>query len=259
MKKLLKGLKKKMSYDNFSGFYDSLTLDVNYKKRTEYILSVFEKYDKKPTLLLDLACGTGSFSVEFAKNKISVIGVDKSVGMLNKAREKVQNSGLDVLLLNQSAEQLDLYGTVDGAVCCLDSINHITNYKKIEKAFKKVSLFLEKDRLFVFDVNTLFKHKKILSGKTYTLEEKNVFCVWQNSECSKNGVVDISLDFFSKQPNGTYTRYSEAFSERAYSNEELTVALNKAGFEVLDILADMKFENSKKDEQRVFFVARKVK
>ena len=76
------------NYNNFSPFYDIFTYDVDYKKRTEYLLEIFEKWDKMPTLLLDFACGTGNFSVEFAKKGIDVIGVDKSEGMLAVAMDK---------------------------------------------------------------------------------------------------------------------------------------------------------------------------
>ena len=69
-------------YDEFSRYYDYLTGDVDYKKRTKYLLSLFKRFDKKPSLLLDLACGTGGFSVQFSKAGIDVIGVDISEEML---------------------------------------------------------------------------------------------------------------------------------------------------------------------------------
>ena len=73
-------------YNEFSRYYDYLTGDVDYKKRTKYLLRLFEKFDRKPSLLLDLACGTGGFSVQFSKAGIDVIGVDISEGMLRDAR-----------------------------------------------------------------------------------------------------------------------------------------------------------------------------
>ena len=105
-------------YSNFAAVYDSLMYDVDYKKRTAYLLKLFKKYSKKPTLLLDVACGTGGFSNEFAKQGIEVIGADMSQEMLSVAREKSVQQGHDILYLCQKAEELDLYGTVDGAVCC---------------------------------------------------------------------------------------------------------------------------------------------
>ena len=103
--------------------------------------------------MLDLACGTGNFSNIFSKNGIEVIGVDASEDMLSLAREKSAQKGENILYLCQKAEELDLFGTVDGVVCCMDSLNHITDKKGFEAAIKKVSLFLEKDGLFIFDIN----------------------------------------------------------------------------------------------------------
>ena len=58
------------NYDRFAEVYDRLMEDVDYKTRTDYLLSLFEKHDRRPALLLDLACGTGGFSNEFAKRGI---------------------------------------------------------------------------------------------------------------------------------------------------------------------------------------------
>ena len=154
-------------YDNMSVCYDIFTQDVDYIGNTNFLISLFEKYDRCPTLMLDLACGTGGFSFEFAKKGIEVIGVDRSEGMLSVAMEKLSAGSSNPLFLNQTAEELELYGTVDGAVCMLDSLNHITDINNLKKAFEKVALFLESKRLFIFDLNTPYKHREILSGKSF--------------------------------------------------------------------------------------------
>ncbi len=257
MQSLIKNRGKKM-YTSFAENYDLLMHDVEYKERTEYLLSVFEKYSKKPTLMLDLACGTGSFSNEFAKRGIQVIGVDISPEMLNIAREKSERERQDVLYLCQDAAELDLYGTVDGVVCCMDSINHITDASVLAEAFKKVSLFLEPDCLFVFDVNTPYKHKEILGNNTFVLEEDNVYCVWQNEYIEEEALTEITLDFFRRQDNGLYDKSEQFIEERAYTIKELTKLLEDAGFRVLDIFDDMSFEPLKNDSERAVFIAKKV-
>ena len=92
-----------MSYSNFAAFYDKLQSDVDYAARANVLLNLFEKYDRLPTLLLDMACGTGGFSEQFLKFGIDVIGVDPSPEMLSVAREKLYNNGNSPLLLCQSA------------------------------------------------------------------------------------------------------------------------------------------------------------
>ncbi len=245
------------SYSDFAFVYDSLMQDVDYKSRTEYLLKLFKKYGKKPTLLLDLACGTGGFSNQMALKGIEVIGVDMSEEMLSVARENSYNLGTDVLFLCQKAEELDLYGTIDGAICCMDSLNHITDVKALEKAIGRVSLFLEKDSLFIFDVNTPFKHERVLGNNTFVIEQDGIYCVWQNEYINKNRLTNINLDFFIEQ-NGVYERYSEEFRERAYTVEELTAILTGYDFEIVGILNDMTEQPLDQVCERAIFVARKI-
>lgn len=244
-------------YNDFACIYDELTKNADYEGRTRYMCSLFEKFDRMPTLLLDLACGTGEFSNLFAKRGVSVIGVDVSYDMLSVAREKSAEAETDILYLCQDAAELDLYGTVDGAICCLDSLNHITDYNKFCKALSRVSLFLEKDRLFIFDVNTPYKHKQILGNNTFVLENENVYCVWQNEYYEKNDTVEITLDFFT--PDGdVYYRTSENFCERAYTAGEIQTALNEAGLKIEAVYEEMTQNSPTDTTQRVVYVTRKV-
>ena len=247
-----------MEYSVFSKYYDSLTGNVDYENSAEYICRVFEKYDRIPKLMLDVGCGTGGFSLCFAQCGIDVIGADPCVSMLEIARQKAEEMGLDLLFLNQSGQELDLYGTVDGAVSCLDTVNHVTDKRQLLKFFKKVSLFLEMDRLFIFDANTVYKHEKVLADNCFVFEEEELYCVWQNFYDKKSKITDICLDFFINE-NEKYVRESEAFSERAYTNEELSDLLNKAGFKIIDVLGENSFGKPKQTEERQIFVCRKVK
>ncbi len=246
-----------MEYGVFSLYYDSLTGDVNYESSADFLCRVFEKYDRLPTLLLDVGCGTGGFSLCFAQKGIEVIGADPSVSMLEIAQQKAKEKGLDILFLNQSGQELDLYGTVDGAVACLDTVNHVTEKRELIKFFKKVSLFLEKDRLFVFDANTIYKHQAVLGDNCFVFEKENLYCVWQNFYDKKRKITDICLDFFINESE-SYIREHEEFCERAYSDNELIKMLTKSGFKVLDILGENSFSKPKKNEERQIFVCRKV-
>lgn len=246
-----------MSYNEFAGVYDILMKDAEYKKRTAYITKLFKLHGKAPTLLLDLACGTGGFSSRFAKKGIEVIGVDMSEEMLSIAREKSAEEGTDILYLCQKAEELDLYGTVDGAICCLDSLNHITDKRKLAKAIKNVSLFLEKDSLFIFDVNTEYKHKLILGDNTFVIEQDNIYCVWQNHYIKDKLTTEISLDFFLKDGEN-YTRSFESFKERAYTKQELEQLLQKAGLGIEAVYDDLTLNPPKSESQRIIYVTKKL-
>lgn len=244
-------------YNEFAYNYDALMQDVDYKKRTQYLCSLFKKFDRMPTLMLDLACGTGEFSNRFAQKGVSVIGVDISYDMLSVAREKSAEAGLDVLYLCQDAASLDLYGTVDGAICCLDSLNHITDYNDFCQAIARVSLFLEKDRLFIFDVNTPYKHKEILGNNTFVMDTDDVYCVWQNEFSESDNTVEINLDFFTSSGDA-YLRASECFHERAYTEDEINTALEKAGLRIEAIYEEMTQNSPTDTTQRAVYITRKI-
>ena len=136
-----------MSYDLFAEYYDELMCEVDYPARARYIDGIIRQYKPDANLLVDLACGTGSMTVQFADLGYDVIGVDLSENMLSKAREKSDGS---ILYLCQSMQELDMYGTIDAFVCTLDSLNHIEDREELILALSRVSLFLEPDGVFVF-------------------------------------------------------------------------------------------------------------
>ncbi len=243
-----------MSYNAFADVYDRLMADAEYPRRIAYVEELFHRHDRMPTLLLDLACGTGSFSVAFAQKGVQVVGADPSPEMLWQAQNKALAAGVEVLFLCQAGEELDLYGTVDGAICMLDSINHITNRQALAAALARVALFLEPGRVFIFDVNTPYKHREVLADNTFVLEDEDVFCVWQNT--TEDDVTQIDIDFFCRQED-VYTRQSEQFSERAYSEQELAELLQAAGLETVAVYGDLSFDPPEAHTQRVYYVTRK--
>lgn len=245
-------------YTSLAAYYDILTPDVGYDSRAQYCMDLLGENGVKGGILLDLACGTGSMSIPFAQSGFEVIGVDSSPDMLCEAQGKAYEAGQNILFLCQPMESLDLYGTVDCAVCTLDSLNHVTDPAAVREIFKRVSMFLNPGGLFLFDVNTVYKHEKILGNQTFVFDTDEVYCVWQNQYDEETRTVDIDLDFF--EPDGdSYYRSSEQFSERAYTHEELSEWLKAADLEIIGYYGEMTKQPPKDDEQRVIYLARCVK
>ena len=244
-------------FEAFSSVYDIFTEGVDYKTRADYILSLLKKNGINKGTLLDLACGTGSLTVEFCKKGFEAIAVDLSEDMLLSAREKLASFGDKALILCQDMRQLDLFGTVNAAVCSLDSINHLDNIEDVKTVFNKVSLFTEPGGVFVFDVNTLYKHNSILADNTFVYECEDAFLVWQNSLQENGRSVDIMLDIFTENENGLYERESEDFTETAYSEKEIKEALLQAGFTDIEVFDDLSFDKPTEKSERIYFTAKK--
>ena len=246
------------SYGDFAYYYDSLTENVDYEKRCEYIRDLLAENGIGEGILLDLACGTGTVSLMLSEMGYDVIGVDASEEMLSVAQEKKMESSADVIFLCQRMEELDLFGTINACVSTLDSINHVTNEETVREIFKRVSLFMEDKGIFVFDVNTPYKHREILGDNTFVYDTDEVYCVWQNST-DENLLTKVSLDIFEKDEDDeeTYYRYCEEFSEKAYDLDDITAWLESCKFEVLAIYEEMTKDSVKADTQRAVFVAKK--
>lgn len=246
-------------YSTFARYYDSLTANIDYKKRAEYFHEIIKRYkNTEGTILLDLACGTGSISEEMAKIGYDVIGVDYSDEMLGIALDKKFDSGLNIQYLCQDMRKLDLYGSMDITICALDSINHLNSLADVKKVFKNVALFSEPQGLFIFDINTLYKHRNILANNTFTYETDNVFCVWENTLVEDTDEVKMNLEFFELEENGLYSRTSDSFSEKAYSEESIEELLRECGFELLAKFGDDSFSPPACNSQRIVYAARCV-
>ena len=243
-------------YEFFAEVYDELTGNVDYEKRGRYFHKIMLDNNKKDGILVDLACGTGSLSEYFARLNYDVVGVDCSEDMLAVALEKKMETQSDIIYLNQRMQDLDLFGTVDIVICALDSINHIIDDQEVRDVFKRISLFLNENSLFIFDVNTIYKHQHILDNNTYVYDCENVYCVWQNNNLGHN-IIQIDLDIFEyDKENDVYYREQERFCEKAYSLDDLKISLDEAGFDVVNIYADDSFEQPNDTTQRVVFVAK---
>ena len=146
------------SYSALAASYDELTQDVGYEKRAAFVEKLFLRSHIPVYTVLDLACGTGTMTALLTERGYELIGVDGSEDMLLEAREKAQTlTGVPPLFLHQSMPELDLYGTVEAAICCLDSLNYLTEAREVRETFRRLHLFIAPGGSLVFDVHALGK------------------------------------------------------------------------------------------------------
>ena len=203
--------------------------------------------------MLDLACGTGSLTRLLAKRGYDMIGADASPEMLMQAMQNTMDCSPRPLLINQRMEELDLYGNVDACLCCLDSVNYVTDPDDLAEAFRRVHLFLNPDGLFVFDINTPAKFSRI-DGESYVREDDGVFCVWQAAV--EDGLCAYQFDIF-EQDGDSWSRAQETHEERVYEPQQLVRMLEEAGFTEIKTYGDQSFAPVKGEEDRIYFTARK--
>lgn len=245
-----------MTYGFLASSYDALTHDVDYEGVLDYLERQFRRAKCPVRTVLDLACGTGSLTWLLARRGYETIGVDLSAEMLAQARDK-QPPGVAVapLFLQQSMDKLDLYGTVDACVCCLDSVNYVTRPALLERAFCRVRTFLTPGGVFLFDVRTP-EALAAMDGQVFLDETEDAYCVWRGEFSQKRRVCTYSMDIFRREGQ-TWRRGSEEHREYAYTLDELTDMLRRAGFAQISCYSGRSRRRPRPGDDRVWFFARK--
>jgi SAM-dependent methyltransferase len=240
-------------YGAFAKLYDLFMAGTDYVGWVDYIQRIFEKNGVQPELLLDLGCGTGKAARMLAEKGYDVIGVDNSAEMLSIAK------GLDPesLYIMQDIRSLELYGTVGAVISLCDVMNYLLTPRELFRVFSLVYNYLDPGGLFVFDINSLYKYRKVLRNGTFTRQTGDAAFIWENRYYAGERVNEYRLTFFEKQDGGLYRRFRERHLQRAYSVKLLRRLLERAGLTVSGVYGEKTFSPPKPDEQRIFFVARK--
>lgn len=244
-------------YSAFAKYYSLLQRNVPYGDIAKLIDGFIKCYSAEEEVVVDLACGTGELTKELADIGYDVYGIDISEEMLMQARER--NSHENITYLRQDMCELDLWGAADVIVCILDSLNHLESEEKLSKAIEHAAMYTCEGGLFIFDVNTEYKHRQILADNSFVFDmsENGLFCTWRNC-CNDDGSVDIGLDFFEKKEDGSYLRSSETFTERLFSQELIEGLLDRFGFEIIGKYDDLSENEIHDKTQRVLYVCRRL-
>lgn len=244
------------AYGALASSYDGLTQDVPYKEMADYIELVLRTAGRSPKTVLDLACGTGSLSVLLAERGYTVIGADCSEEMLTEAMDK-SLSLMDnrPYFICQPMQALSLPQPVGLVVCCLDSVNYLTDPADCRETFRRVYAGLERGGVFLFDINTPEKLRS-LDGQIFLDENDDTYCVWRAAFEEGENVCYYGMDLF--QRDGTvWQRSFEEHAEYAYTPGDLRDWLQEAGFMEVRVYGDRSLEPPEEGAERVYFVALK--
>lgn len=249
-------------YDTIAHVYDRLNAELDYGAWADFVEASFARHlPARPSLVLDLACGTGRMTHTLAARGYDMIGVDLSPEMLSTAYSRAGETM--PLFLCQDMRTFELYGTVGATVCCLDSINYLTDDRDLAQCFATVHNYLDPNGLFLFDVNTPYKFAHTYGDQAYILEDeldgRAVYCGWQNSYDSETALCQFYLTLFEERPDGSYRRTEETQTERCYTHDAILTALADAGFAHLGTYADFAFAAPTETTERWYIAARAIK
>lgn len=246
-----------MSYTSMAGSYDVLTRDVDRKSFFEYYKKLFALRGLSPSSILDIGCGTGTLAYIMADAGYDVVAADPSEDMLSQACMARGTRPLsNPLFLRQSFATLDLYGTVDAAVCSLDCVNYITGDDELAASFARLGLFIAPGGLFIFDVNSVEKYSRY-KDSLFIDQTEDMYCVWRADYDPVSMLCRYSVDIFTRRGE-LWELASEEHIQRAYAPAQLSVALESAGFGNISFFGCLSCEPPIPGEERIFVCASKL-
>lgn len=243
-----------MAYNEFAYFYDEFNSAADYDALFRYVTQELKAHGVPDGILADLGCGTGDLTLMLVQAGYDVIGIDRSEEMLSVLREKADELGLSgrLLLLRQDLLALDLYGTIRAAVSTFDTFSHIGPLDRFEQAIRNAAYFMEEAGVFVFDLNTPYKHRSILAGQTFDIEAEDAVCHWSNHYDETSGRVEITIDIDYLD---TGEHFREQFCEYSYPLDTVQALLGKYGFTVAKVADGEDFGPVRPDSPRWIITA----
>lgn len=246
------------AYSGFAKVYDAFMDNIPYQEWSEYLIRLLKEYGIEDGIVLDLGCGTGNITKQLAGNGYDMIGIDNSEEMLSIARE---HSSDQILYLLQDMREFELFGTVRATVSICDSINYIMSEEELCQVFQLVNNYLDEGGIFIFDMNTEYKYKTILSNNTIAENREDKSFIWENYYYEEEQINEYDLTIYVKEESdhssqNVYYRYDETHYQKSYSLECIKYLLEKAGMEYI-IAYDAFTKNKPRDDsERLCIIAR---
>lgn len=188
----------------------------------------------KAASILDLACGSGSYSIELAALGFEVYGLDYETEMIELARAKALARGLAVDF--RQGDMRDLAGlpeNFDAALCIGNSIVHLLTDDDLLQALRETNRHLcqggiyliqtvNYDRILQYRITSLPEIRNQQQGLTftrlYTFREDNL--------------IEFTTELIKDLPTGSETVHRGSVSLRPLTAKQLTDALAGTGFTI---------------------------
>ena len=235
------------SYGKLDRFYDAAMGD-----RTEmasYIRRLIRQHKPKARTLLELACGTGAILKVLAKS-YDVAGLDVSPQMLSLARKKLPH----VRFHRKDMVRFELGKQFDVIICVFDSINHVLKFAGWQKIFRNAARHLEKDGLFLFDINTEAKLERLINAPTWVHKfGRNLEFI--NVTDGRRGIANWNIRVFEYQNRNKYRLFEEDIKEISFAVNKMKAALRKQFTNVKVIDPTERTPSTKSD--RLYFVCKR--
>ncbi len=220
----------------YAELYDLFYSRKPYKPEALFIHQCFNDFGHGEIRnILEIACGTGSHSIEFDKLGYKIDALDISEDMISFAIKKAENAkARNVEFYVQDMVSLSLEKEkFDAAVCLFDSIGYALTDENIIRTLKGIHSTLKTKGLFIFE----FWHAPAMIRSYDPLrivripgEEYDVLRISETSLNIPEQHSEVRYTIYRHFHNGSYDTHNELHRNRFFSLKEMSTFLRMAGF-----------------------------
>lgn len=230
--------------EDYASVYDILYRDKNYEKECDFIEALFKKCNNQPKTILDLGCGTGEHAIILAKRGYKVTGVDRSSPMLEIARKKSKNKGLEIEFIEGDLTNMSLNRKFDAVISMFAVMSYQTTNEAVSSVCRLARESLVPGGLFMFDCwhgpavltdKPTTRIREIISGNG-----KRIIRFAEPKLDIMNHTVKVKFRVWRVKDN-TFTETLETHTMRFFFSQEIKYFLEVAGFKEIEFCPFLEF------------------
>ena len=241
---------KKQAYTHLAKWFEYLNDDCGYENWSQYLIDRLSRFPLKSGL--DIGCGGGWFTRAFQRQGYTMTGMDISPEMLDFAQETAFKAGVRSEYILGDITKTKLPARFDFVTAINDCINYIPKIK-LDTALKNVRGALKKGGVFLFDISSARKFKEKIANTVSADDRDDITYLSFNREETDGVMMEVTL--FVKRQDGAFERLDETHRQYVYTEEEICAALEKNGFELLEVEGHL--GEDKEISDRIGFLVKK--
>ncbi|MGL6173889.1 MAG: class I SAM-dependent methyltransferase [Cellulosilyticaceae bacterium] len=223
-------------YQELSKYYDQI-----FPMRKEQLEFLKEIIGSNPSSVIDIACGNGVYAIELAKIGHKVLGIDLSLGMIQKAYEQAKEEKINLELRACSMLEVDevVSEPYEMGFCIGNSLVHLRTIQEIQSFFNLLYGVLKPKGKIVIQI---INYNRILEkGITElpTLTDSDSKLVFNRNYRIDEKAQSIEFKTFLKVDDQAFENSVQLIPLK---KEQLVELLNLEGFDVQAVYGSFKKE-----------------